>query len=151
VMTAPAAQTLWLTAWQMPRGPLWSLGGAVAALLAAGPGRELALQPAYQPTSAADAAIHLASQLAGSVAHSGHDLASPTGEDLDAAEACVCRGERDRFARLILADTHLLAFLAGVLVWPLADLLRLLKLAWLRRLADAEARLLVQVRPPARP
>jgi hypothetical protein len=134
----------------MPRGPLWSIGGAIAALLAAGPGRELALPPIYQPTSAADAAIHLASQLADSVARSGHELASPGGEDSDAV--CVREaGARAPPAYLPPVDTHLLAFLAGVLVWPLSDLLRLLRLAWLRRVAHVEALLAPQAHPPARP
>ena len=65
----------------MSRGPLWSIGGALVALLAAGPGRELALlPPIYSTNPAADAAIHLlhqsASQLAETVARTGHVLAS---------------------------------------------------------------------------
>ena len=134
----------------MSRGPLWSVGGALAGLLAAGPGRELALlAPIYPTNPAADAAIHLASQLADSVARTGHILASSS-EDAD-TEACFCEPRpRARFARLSSLDTHGLAFLAGVLLWPVSDLLRLLRLAWLRRVSHAEASLL-QVRPPARP
>ena len=59
----------------------------MAALLAAGPGRELALlAPNYPTNPAADAAIHLASQLADSVARTGHIFASSS-EDAD-TEAC---------------------------------------------------------------
>jgi hypothetical protein len=140
----------------MSRGPLWSLGGALAALLAAGPGRELALLPPIYSNPAADAAIHLlhqsASQLAETVARTGHDLASSRGEDAETSEACTCEPRpRVGFPPLPQVDTHLLAFLAGALVWPLADVLRLLRLAWLRRLANVEASLARQVHPPARP
>ena len=133
----------------MSRGPLWSVGGALAALLAAGPGRELALlAPAYPTYPAADAAIHLASQLADSVARSGHTLQ-------DADEVCVCEPPlpRARSARPSSLETHGLAFLAGVLLWPVADLLRLIRLLWLRRVCHAEAHLLSQVpvRVPSRP
>ena len=137
----------------MSRGPLWSLGGALAALLAAGPGRELALlAPTYPTNPAADAAISLASQLADSVARSGHALASSSGEDADLAEDCICEPRpRERSARLSSLESHGLTFLAGVLLWPLSDLLRRIRLLWLRRVSHAEASLLLQVRPPARP
>ena len=145
-------QLLWLNSGRMSRGPLWSLGGAIAALLAAGSGRQLALlAPTYPHNPAADAAILLASQLADNVVRTGHDLASSLGED-STTEACTCepRPWAPR-ARLPGVDSHLLAFLVGVLVWPIADVLRLLRLAWLRRVSHVEAALLAQVRPPARP
>jgi hypothetical protein len=148
---ACVAVALWLNSWRMSRGPLWSLGGAIAALLAAGSGRQLALlAPTYPANPAADAAIHLASQLAESVARSGHDLAAAIGEDT-ATEACTCEPRPWARARLLVLDSHLWAFLAGALVWPFADVLRLLKLAWRRRVSHVEAALLAQVRPPARP
>jgi hypothetical protein len=142
----------------MSRGPLWSIGGALVALLAAGPGRELALlPPAFSANPAADAAIHLlhqsASQLADTVARAGHDLASSRGEDAESPEACTCEPRpRARLAALLSwVDSHLLAFLAGALVWPASDVLRLIRLGWLRRLAHVEASLTRQVHPPARP
>jgi len=148
---ACVAVALWLNSQRMSRGPLWSLGGAVAALLAAGSGRQLALlAPAYPTNPAADAAIHLASQLAESVARSGHELASSIGEDT-ATEVCTCEPRPWAPALPPALSSHLWAFLAGVLVWPFADILRLLRLAWLRRISHVEARLLAQVRPPARP
>ena len=131
------------------RGPLWSLGGAVAALLAAGPGREISLfPPVYQPSPAADAAIHLASQLAESVVRTGHDLAEPEGSASELSGACSCVPQGWVPSS---HETHFLAFVAGALLWPLSDLLRVLRLAWQQRLAQVEARLLFRVRPPARP
>ena len=74
--------------------------------------------------------------------------AERVGHDEESPPACLCScppTEGDRHDPSVLGW----AFAAGVAAWPAADVARLIKLAWQRRVASAERAL--QLRAPDRP
>ena len=74
-----------------------------------------------------------------------HELDSSELRDDNVAPVCSCDCPA---AAVELSDLGL-AFLAGIAVWPVTDVLRLFKLAWQRQVGAAERQL--QLRPPDRP
>ena len=74
-----------------------------------------------------------------------HELDSSVARDDEVSPICSCDCPA---AAVELSDLGL-AFLAGIAVWPITDVLRLFKLAWQRQVGAVERQL--QVRPPDRP
>ena len=95
-------------------------------------------------------AIELAERFAERVATSG--VGPSVAEALSEDDSSICPAAGELLLRLLWDcpwGSHLACFVAGLLVWPLSDLLRLVRLSWQRLVSQAERRLLVRV--PERP